>query len=213
MPNARHRIRALVVDYGEVLSHPADPVALAEMARAAGAEPELFADAYWRHRESYDRGEVDGPAYWRLVGDAVGARVDDDLVARLIESDIALWTRLDEPMVDWVREIVDRGVPVGLLSNMVLEIGAHLRDELLLFEGFASVTYSYEVRLAKPDPGIYRRALESLGAAPEEALFVDDRVANVKAARALGMHAHHFGGRDRLVADVAAHYELVPSRL
>jgi putative hydrolase of the HAD superfamily len=211
MREPRHEIRALVIDYGEVLCHAADPAALERMAQQVGAEPARFAEAYWRHREPYDRGAFDGPVYWRLVGESVGIPVRDGLVDELVARDIDLWTRLDDEMVAWANGIAESGVRVGLLSNMVREIGAHLRDELRLFERFTSVTYSYEARLAKPDPEIYHRALESLGTRPEAALFVDDRPVNVEAAHGVGMHAHHFRSREELVADVDARYALVSS--
>ena len=205
-------IRALVIDYGEVLSRAADPVRLDEMARAMLADPAVFAGAYWKHRPTYDRGEVDGPSYWRRVAGTAGVRIGDDVCARLVAHDIELWTRVDDRMLEWANAVAASGVPVGLLSNMVPEIGAHLRDTLRLFESFTSVTYSYEVGLAKPAPGIYHRALEGLGVAPEKALFVDDREANVDAARAVGMHVHHFQGHDALLAEIETRYAFAPDR-
>lgn len=212
VPGGRQEIRALVIDYGEVLCHAADPAALADMGRHVGAEPTRFAEAYWQHREAYDRGAFDGPVYWRRVAETVGVPVDDSRVDELVARDIALWTRLDDGMLAWANAVAETGVPVGLLSNMVREIGAHLRDELRLFDRFTSVTYSYEVGLAKPDPEIYHRALESLGSTPTETLFVDDRPVNVEAARSVGMHAHRFLSREGLVADVDARYALALAR-
>jgi putative hydrolase of the HAD superfamily len=208
VPDGRHEVRALVIDYGEVLCHAADPGELAEMAKEVGADSTRFAEAYWEHREAYDRGKLDGPAYWRRVGETIGIPVDDVRVGELVLRDIALWTRLDDEMLAWANAVAGTGVPVGLLSNMVREIGDHLRDELRLFERFTSVTYSYEVGLAKPDPEIYHCALQSLGTTPGEALFVDDRAVNVEAARSVGMHVHHFRSREGLVADVDARYAL-----
>jgi putative hydrolase of the HAD superfamily len=209
VPVRRHEIRALVVDYGEVLCHAADPAGLAAMASVVDVEPARFIDAYWQHREAYDRGLLDGAAYWRLVGDGLDIELDDALATELVAADILLWTRFDPEMLAWVDAVVDSGVPVGLLSNMVREIGIHLRDELRLFERFASVTYSYEELLAKPDPAIYERALEGLGVAAEDSLFVDDRAVNVEAARDVGMHAHRFTGRDELVREIDSRYLLV----
>jgi putative hydrolase of the HAD superfamily len=182
------------------------------MAHVAGAELQRFTGAYWELRPAYDRGDVDARAYWSLLGEAVGAPVDAELAAGLLERDIALWSRVDERMLAWAHALVDAGVRVGLLSNMVAEIGTHLRDELRLFEGFASVTYSYEVGLAKPDPGIYHHALESLGVAPQETLFVDDRIRNVEAAHGVGMHAHHFCGHDELISEIDERYVFVSER-
>ena len=199
-----------MIDYGEVLCHAADPAGLAEMARVAGADPDRFAAGYWEHRAPYDRGTVDGPEYWRRVAETVGFAVDDGLAALLVEGDIGIWTRLDDEMLAWADGVAAAGVLVGLLSNMVREIGIHLRDTLGLFERFTSVTYSYELLLAKPDREIYEHALASLGVPAQDALFVDDRLPNVEAARAIGMHAHHFRGQAGLLEEIDARYVLVP---
>ena len=45
----------------------------------------------------------------------------------------------------------------------------------------------------KPDPRIYEILFERVGRRPSELLFVDNSVANVRAAEALGMAAVHFG--------------------
>jgi putative hydrolase of the HAD superfamily len=209
VPGSRTPIRAVVVDYGEVLSKPPDPETFAEMARFVGLEQERFTDTYWELRPPYDRGELDGPAYWSALGAKLGTSIDAGIAAGLVQRDIALWSRVDEGMLAWANAVASAGVRVGLLSNMVAEIGMYLRDTLGLFERFASVTYSFELGLAKPDPGIYRHALEGLAAAPHEALLVDDRAPNVEAARALGMQAHLFREREAFLAEIEASYILV----
>ncbi|GAA3507632.1 FMN phosphatase YigB (HAD superfamily) [Streptosporangium album] len=54
--------------------------------------------------------------------------------------------------------------------------------------------------MAKPDRRIYELAAERAGVAPERCLFVDDRLENVEAARALAMTGVHY----RSVEDLAA---------
>lgn len=58
-----------------------------------------------------------------------------------------------------------------------------LRD---LFDGFLSSCY---LGTAKPDPAIFRAALDFTRSLPGECVLVDDRATNVEAARALGFHA------------------------
>ena len=209
MPGRRQPIRALLVDYGEVLCSAPNPATFAEMARVADVEPGLFGDAYWRLRPPYDRRELDGPAYWRLLGQETGVDIDATRAAELLERDVALWSQLDGPMLAWANDLARTEMPVGLLSNMVPEIGIHLRDTLRVFDEFTTVTYSCDVGFSKPDPRIYRHALESVGALAHETLFVDDRMPNVEAADALGIHAHHFVGRDELVGEIERRYTFV----
>ncbi len=56
-----------------------------------------------------------------------------------------------------------------------------LRDR---FDGFLSSCY---LGLRKPEPAIYRLALEIAGAHPAESLMIDDRAPNLEPASALGM--------------------------
>lgn len=53
---------------------------------------------------------------------------------------------------------------------------------------FDRVFESSVLGLRKPDPRIYRHACAELGVEPAEAVFLDDIGANLKSARALGMH-------------------------
>lgn len=209
MPADQIQIRALVVDYGEVLCHPADPTGLAEMATYVGMTPESFLHAYWELREPYDRGVVPAAEYWNGVVGTAGIGLVDDQVRGLVERDIALWTRLDPEMISWVEALAARGVRLGLLSNIVREIGAYMREEMTFLRRFVDITFSFEVGSVKPEPEIYRRALAGVGAAAHETLFVDDRLSNVEAAREAGMHAHHFRGHGALHAEIDSRYAFV----
>ena len=56
------------------------------------------------------------------------------------------------------------------------------------------------VGLRKPEPAIYRRALDILGKRAERILFIDDRAENVAGAAAAGMTAIRFEGSNALRA-------------
>jgi putative hydrolase of the HAD superfamily len=201
-------IRALVLDYGEVLCASPTDEAVERLAKAAGTSRADLEPAYWAHRAAYDRGVVDGPGFWALVAGDLGTTFAPAQMDRLVAADTQAWTVLDPEMLDWAAGVVAAGVPVALLSNMVPEIGAHLRDELRLFDAFAHVAYSCELGVIKPEPAIYAHVLDVLSLGPEDVLFVDDREANVSAARELGWHAIEFRGRDPLMAAIAAGYSL-----
>ena len=47
--------------------------------------------------------------------------------------------------------------------------------------------YSHEVGMRKPNHNIYQFVLQEQGIAPKEALFIDDRLDNIKGAREVGM--------------------------
>ncbi|MFI7615053.1 HAD family hydrolase [Nonomuraea terrae] len=90
-------------------------------------------------------------------------------------------------------------VPLILVTNAMDTLEGHL--DLLGLTYFADdVVSSHRVGVAKPDPRIYRIAAERAGVAAERCLFVDDRPANVEAARALGMTAVHYRTFDDLAS-------------
>lgn len=55
---------------------------------------------------------------------------------------------------------------------------------------FDRIFLSYEMRLLKPSPAIFRRVICESGAVPKETLFIDDGQKNVEAARELGFEVY-----------------------
>lgn len=187
------RPSALILDYGEVLSYPQRPGALALMASQLDANPTEFQSAYWRHRRDYDLG-MPAADYWALVTSDLGVPIDDGLVASLIAIDIDSWTEYRDEMWTLVTTFRAVGGKLGMLSNGVREIVERIRADRDLPSLFDAVVISYEVGLAKPEPEIYRLMLSQLGVGPADALFVDDRAENVAMALELGMRALQFTG-------------------
>jgi putative hydrolase of the HAD superfamily len=94
--------------------------------------------------------------------------------------------------VRWVRGLQERGVRTAILSNMGLELRQHVGQHFDWVRGCAHQTFSCDVHQVKPEPAIYRHCLEGLGVKPAEALFIDDREVNVRAAEALGIQSRLF---------------------
>ena len=60
------------------------------------------------------------------------------------------------------------------------------------FEGITGLFFSYRMGVRKPDPRIYKMALEELGVEGDQCFFIDDLADNVAAAREQGIDAHQF---------------------
>ena len=103
-----------------------------------------------------------------------------------------------------VRRLHERCVPQFGLTNWSQELFHHAPERYDVLELLEDVVVSGAERLAKPDPAIYRLAAERAGLPMGELVFVDDRLANVEAARGLGMHGIVFTGADALRAELAA---------
>ncbi len=92
-------------------------------------------------------------------------------------------------MVERVRSLRDAGYRTALVTNNIAEFGDGWRQLIPVDELFEVVVDSSRVGVRKPDPRIFRLALEQLdGIRPERAVFVDDFEPNVAGARQIGMH-------------------------
>jgi 2-haloacid dehalogenase len=82
-----------------------------------------------------------------------------------------------------VEELAARGVPLFAITNFGAEFWASFRPTQPIFDHFRGISVSGAERLVKPDAAIYQLALSRFGLAPGEAIFVDDNLPNVIAAR------------------------------
>ncbi|MFI7320909.1 HAD family hydrolase [Streptomyces venezuelae] len=183
--------------FGVIARHQSEE-GKARLADLAGGPAPAFWDAYWGLRQPYDRGDVNGVAYWKRVADAVGTAFDDARVARLVEADLASWSAVDDTMVALVEELAAAGQPVALLSNIPEELAAHYEERHSWLKHFQVCAFSCRIGHAKPEPGAYRWCLDALGAEPGRVLFVDDREENIRAAEAVGVRGHLFTTPARL---------------
>ena len=100
-----------------------------------------------------------------------------------------------------VRDLHRCGVPLYAITNFSQEFWPPFRKrEAALFDLFADILVSGEERLIKPDPAIYTLALGRFGLAGDQAIFIDDREENVRAAEAVGIPGHLFRGAGDLRA-------------
>ena len=101
------------------------------------------------------------------------------------------------------------GIPQYALSNMPAEIWPDMLTAFPLLARFQDVVVSGAEKRIKPDPEIYRIALERMGnPAPEHVLFIDDSPANIDAAKTLGFQTHLMKSADGLETALM-HYRLL----
>jgi putative hydrolase of the HAD superfamily len=181
----------LLCDYGQVLSQ-APPLEEWEALQALAGVAD-FPEIYWLYRPEYDRGDVTAAEYWTSV---MGRAPSATRLAELIALDTGMWLHLDPEALDGAERAAQRGFRLALFSNAPLEVAAGI-DGLQPLGQFQPRFFSCRLRAIKPEPQAYAQVLSTLGAAPEDVVFVDDRPANVEAASALGMRAVLFEGPEQ----------------
>lgn len=99
--------------------------------------------------------------------------------------DASAWTPYPDT-AQVVRALADRDIPVGIVSNIAFDLRPAFAS-LGIEDLVSSFVLSYEVGFTKPDPGIFRVALDRVGTAAERTLMVGDSEEADGGARALGM--------------------------
>ncbi|WP_207756054.1 HAD family hydrolase [Nonomuraea cypriaca] len=128
----------------------------------------------------------------------VAALGGDERARQAVEEFVRVRFWVDEEVRALLARVQEH-VPLIIVTNAMDTLEEHL--DLLGLTYFADdVVSSARIGVAKPDQRIYEIAAERAGAPPERCLFVDDRLPNVEAARALGMTGVHY----RAYRDLAA---------
>ncbi|MEC4614083.1 HAD family hydrolase [Tsukamurella tyrosinosolvens] len=195
---ASRAVDAVLFDYGGVLTEPMRHSIEAWIADE-GIEPASFTATLkaWLGRDAdagspihrLETGELPEPEFDAAFAAALRTRTGepvhpDGVLRRMfarIQEDPAMW--------ELAEDLRAAGVPVAIVSNSWGGGNLYPRERLAAL--FAPVIISEEVGLRKPDPAIFRLALERLGVPPERAAFIDDATPNVDGAAALGIHAIH----------------------
>ena len=110
----------------------------------------------------------------------------------------------NEQMIEYMRELSQRGYKLAICTNNVREWERHWRAKLPVDELFEVVVDSAFVGTRKPEPRIYEITLERLGVPANAALFVDDVELNCQVARDMGIEAIWFRSTDQAIAEVEA---------
>jgi putative hydrolase of the HAD superfamily len=182
-------IKAIVFDYGRVISFSPDPKVMEQLASMAGVDTEVFEPLLWDLRGEYDRGTISAREYYGQILSRLNVTLDEKTIEAMIEMDWRSWENLNPGTVRLMEDVKAAGFSLGILSNMPHDFLAFARKKFSLFSLPDVGLFSCEANLIKPEAAIYRKLLSLLKCAPDEVVFFDDTRDNVTAAAALGIHA------------------------
>jgi putative hydrolase of the HAD superfamily len=182
-------IKAVVFDYGKVISFPPDPKIMERLASMAGVAAGVFEPLLWGLRGEYDRGTINAREYYGRLLSRLNVRLDEKTIEAMIELDWKSWKNLNPGTVKLMEDVKAAGFILGILSNMPHDFLAFARKKFPLFSLPDVALFSCEVNLIKPEAAIYQKLLSLLKCAPGELVFFDDTRNNVESAAALGIRA------------------------
>jgi putative hydrolase of the HAD superfamily len=162
--------------------------------RALGREPDpaltqRFEEAFLPLVEQSD--------YATLMGELLrehGIEAGDEELRRFLAAEHAAWEpahKLASTTHALLETLRERGLKLGLVSNVFdpPELFRADLDRFGISERVDVAVFTSETGLRKPDPAMFRKALDALGVEPAAALFVGDSLSvDIAGAAAVGMH-------------------------
>ena len=102
----------------------------------------------------------------------------------------------------WIRALRGEGLKVYCLSNLSAKIFSDCRKELSFLALVDGRILSWEEKLVKPDPAIYRLLLDRFHLEAEECIFLDDSAVNVAAAISVGLRGIVFQNQPQATQEI-----------
>jgi putative hydrolase of the HAD superfamily len=187
-------IRNVFIDFGGVIMRTEDRQPRIQAAQKLGMTDRELEKVVFESQTAAlaSTGDIPEEAHWQAVAEALhlSREESDKVMDAFFAGD-----RADAVLLDYLRSLRPER-KVCLISNAWSGLRAFIAKQNFQ-DVFDHMVISAEVGLVKPGAGIYRLALEELQAAAAESVFLDDVLANIEGARAVGMQGIHFTHPER----------------
>lgn len=179
-------------DIGRVLLDFDFEPSLARLVPAGIADRDERLSRMLERKDEFETGRISVESYISWAIEVLGSQATQDEFSHA-------WRHIftpNEPMWARLRQLAVDGHRMILFSNIN---GIHcpwLFNEYPEFNLFQGAVLSYETGFIKPQPEIYRYAIENHGLIPEETLYIDDLPQNIATGQALGFRTWQYDIHD-----------------
>ncbi len=112
---------------------------------------------------------------------------------------------LNAPTVPVISQLARLDIGLGILSNTCQAHWDFVQGKFgVVNHFFPTIVTSFDAKSMKPDAGIYQVAIKKAKIDADRIFFTDDKIENIEAARAAGMHAKPFTSAGQLMRDLIA---------
>jgi glucose-1-phosphatase len=191
------KVRAVIFDIGRVLIRIDVKRAMDGLAAGLSLSPEEL----WRAIENdprwpdWQEGHMTARDWHLHLSRRLGTTLN-------FEQFTEVWNLVLDPRPMQENELFEKlskNYRLALLSNTDPLHVAHMERTYDFFRFFPARTYSCTVGASKPSPLVYLEALRSCKVQANEAVYIDDILAYVEAARSLGLAGIHYQSRTSLI--------------
>lgn len=196
-------IRAVIFDLGNVLIDFDHNIAAGKIAQFCGKSRKQIYDFFFDSEltGTFEEGKISGADFFFKVKEKLDLNLGyADFV--LIWNEIFFLSPKNRAVYDLAGKLAD-SYKIALLSNINELHFDYLKKRFAVFDIFHALFLSFELKLKKPSPLIYKKSLDKLGVSAQEAFYTDDRPELIEEARRLGIHGYVFRDIEKLKDDLS----------
>ena len=156
------------------------------------ADFQILSDAIFHNWSALDAGTVD---YDQVAEETIA--ILPDRLKTTARNFYDNWFQYVNPLSDtwdFIHELKAAGYSIYLLSNASTRFAEVAKKYYSILNVFDGIVFSAPLKLAKPDPAIYRYLFDTYQLKPQECFFLDDLAENIAAGQTLGMNGIVFTG-------------------
>jgi putative hydrolase of the HAD superfamily len=199
-------VRNIVFDLGGVIVDLSVDKTIQSFSRLAGLNPQQVDDIYTKSPEflSYEKGLMSDAEFRDTVRSLFGVNATDveidacwnAMILGLPPEKLSLVFALHEYFNVYLLSNTN-GIHIDYVNNSLLPPGS---SKSSLDDYFHCAYYSHTMHKRKPDAEIFEQVLTDSKLSAEETLFLDDNMANIEGAKAVGIRAVHVDTPDFILA-------------
>jgi glucose-1-phosphatase len=193
-------IACVLFDLGGVIVNWHNSWLIQEISDEFQLPEEKVSKEFHKNLPEISTGRINEKDFWHIIGKELESKklinLNDSLLDRIFRKRVSL----NNSMIDFSKELSQKGITVGILSNTEFVTYSVVKD-LTSLEHFEHKFLSYEIGHLKPEPEIYRHVIENIPFAKEELFFIDDLKSNVESARSEGIDSVRYSDFDELMKE------------
>jgi HAD superfamily hydrolase (TIGR01509 family) len=201
-------VKAIIFDIGGVIQGlDWSPIVNSLLDLKKDLDITKYKNALYHDREKYfdlySTNKMGKKQFWEMVASKI--EIDGKCVDRLSESFELIYSFINHDLIQIIKEL-KRNYKLFILSNACPEIEKKVIKDNMYVYLFDKIYFSHNINCHKPDKEAYMSVIEENELSPEECLFIDNDIVNIRGAERIGMKVVLYKGVDPLKKEM---YEIL----
>ena len=194
------KISCVLFDLGGVIVNWHNSWFIQEVSEEFQIDPKELSKEFERNLADISTGRIVEKEFWHKIGKELESIKLMNFEASLLDKIFRKHVSLNNLMIELSRNLTQKGITVGILSNTE-HVTYSVVEDLLSLDHFKHKFLSYKIGHLKPEPEIYRHVIENIPFQKEELFFIDDLKSNVESARLEGIDSVQYSNFNELLSE------------